>query len=125
MRIMKKADKNTVELRIKELATLLIGGNCREDIVLFCSDKWNIGERQSDKYILRAKELVEKSVQRKVEYEYSKAVRRYEGLYKLSIERHDYKLAVQINKELAAMQGIYKLEVEHSGSVQFICNIPD
>lgn len=122
---MSKSDKNTVEQRIKEIATKLINGNSREDIVLYCSENWDIGERQTDKYIVRAKELVEKSVKRRIEYDYAKAVRRYEDLYKVSYEKKDYKTALAVNKELTVLQGLYKQQLEHSGSVEFICNVPN
>jgi hypothetical protein len=120
-----KADKYIVEQRVNELIQMLLNGNSREDIILYCSETWNIGERQSDKYISRAKDKIEKSVRRKVEYDYSKAVRRYEDLYKLSIDKKDYKTALAINKELTNLQGLSKIQIEHSGDVQFICNVPD
>lgn len=121
---MPKADKNIVEQRIKHIATMLINGNSREEIGLYSSENWNIGERQTDKYIARAKELVEKSVKRKIEYDYAKAVRRYEDLYKLSLERKDYKTALAVNKELTSLQGLFKQQIEHAGEIKFICNIP-
>jgi len=122
---MQKADKNIVEQRIKDIATLLINGNSREVIVLHCSEKWNIGERQADKYIARAKVLVEKSVKRKLEYDYAKAVRRYEDLYKLSLEKKDYKTALAVNKEITTLQGLFKQQFEHAGEIKFICSVPD
>lgn len=122
---MSKADKSTVEQRIKEVSVMLINGSSREVIVLHCSKYWSIGERQADKYIVRAKTLVEKSVCRKLEYDYAKAIRRYEDLYRLSIEKKDYKTALSVNKEITALQGLLKQQVEHAGEVQFICSVPD
>ncbi len=122
---MPKADKNTVEQRIREISVMLINGSSREVIVLHCSKFWSIGERQADKYIVRAKTLVEKSVSRKLEYDYAKAIRRYEDLYRLSIEKKDYKTALSVNKEITALQGLLKQQVEHAGEVQFICSVPD
>ncbi|WP_340307416.1 hypothetical protein [Riemerella anatipestifer] len=122
---MQKADKNIIEQRIKNIATMLINGNSREVIVLYCSENWNIGERQADKYIARAKVLVEKSIKRKLEYDYAKAVRRYEDLYRLSIEKKDYKTALAVNKEITALQGLFKQQVEHAGEIKFICSVPD
>lgn len=120
-----KTDKITVEQRIKDIATMLINGNTREFIILHCSGNWNIGERQTDKYIERAKLLVEKSIKRKVEYDYAKAIRRYEDLYRLSLEKKDFKTALSVNKELTTLQGLYKQEIEHSGEIKFICSIPN
>ena len=122
---MPKSDKNTIERRIKSISSMLINGNNREFIVLYCSENWNIGERQADKYISKARTLIEQSVKKQVAYDYAKAVRRYEELYRLSIEKKDYKTALLVNKELTTLQGLFKIEVEHSGNIEFICNIPD
>jgi hypothetical protein len=122
---MPKSDKNTIERRIKSISSMLINGNNREFIVLYCSENWNIGERQADKYISKARTLIEQSVKKEVAYDYAKAVRRYEELYRLSIEKKDYKTALSVNKELTTLQGLFKIEVEHSGNIEFICNIPD
>ncbi|MDR0228744.1 MAG: hypothetical protein LBI72_06750 [Flavobacteriaceae bacterium] len=122
---MEKADKNTVQQRLGQIGTLLINGEKRENIVLYSSEKWSIGERQVDKYIARAKGLIEKSIKKSIEYDYAKAIRRYEDLYSKAIEEKDYRLAVSINKEITTLQGLNKLQVEHSGNVEFICNIPD
>ena len=122
---MPKSDKNTIERRIKSISSMLINGNNREFIVLYCSENWNIGERQADKYISKARTLIEQSVKKQVPYDYAKAVRRYEELYRLSIEKKDYKTALSVNKELTTLQGLFKIEVEHSGNIEFICNIPD
>lgn len=122
---MPKSDKNTIERRIKSISSMLINGNNREFIVLYCSENWNIGERQADKYISKARTLIEQSVKKQVAYDYAKAVRRYEELYRLSIEKKDYKTALSVNKELTTLQGLFKIEIEHSGNIEFICNIPD
>ena len=122
---MPKSDKNTIERRIKSISSMLINGNNREFIVLYCSENWNIGVRQADKYISKARTLIEQSVKKQVAYDYAKAVRRYEELYRLSIEKKDYKTALSVNKELTTLQGLFKIEVEHSGNIEFICNIPD
>ena len=122
---MPKSDKNTIERRIKSISSMLINGNNREFIVLYCSENWNIGERQADKYISKARTLIEQSVKKQVAYDYAKAVRRYEELYRLSIEKKDYKTALSVNKELTTLQGLFKIEVEYSGNIEFICNIPD
>lgn len=121
---MAKSSENIVLKRVEEISRLLIKGAARDIIVQYSSENWSIGERQVDKYIQRAKELIEHSVIRNVNYDYSKAIRRYEELYRLSMDGKEYKTAAQINKELAALQGLYKLQIEHSGSVQFICNLP-
>ncbi len=52
-------------------------------------------------------------------------MRRYEDLYRLSIEKKDYRTALSVNKELTTLQGLYKQEIQHSGEIKFICSIPN
>lgn len=120
-----KADKHIVEQRVNELVKMLLKGSDREGMLLYCSENYSIGERQADKYISRAREQIEKSVKRKVEYDYAKAVRRYEDLYRECIYKGDCKTAVTINKELTNLQGLNKAQIEHSGDITFVCSIPD
>jgi hypothetical protein len=122
---MPKSDHHTLLQRIQLIANLLLKGHCRESILQYCSENWFISDRQADTYIQRAREIIEESVKRHVEFDYAKAIRRYEELYKLSLERKDFKTALSVNKELTALQGLLKLQTEHSGSVEFICNIPE
>lgn len=122
---MNKSTKNTVNQRIKEIADMLIRGNSRDYILQNTSSNWNVSDRQIDTYISKARHLIENSIKRKVEFDYAKAVRRYEDLYKLSIEKKDYRTALTVNKELTVLQGLFKQEIEHSGEIKFICSIPD
>ncbi len=120
-----KSSQSILLQRIREITNLLINGNSRDSIVQYSSENWSIGERQTDKYIQKAKEVIETSIIKSISYDYAKAVSRYEELYKHCIERKDFKTATNINKELANLQGLYKHQIEHSGEVQFICPIPD
>lgn len=122
---MSKSVKFIVIQRVRVVTGLLINGNSREDIVQYSSENWNIGERQTDKYIHKAKELVEKSVKKNIDYDYAKAIRRYEDLYKLAIDRKDYRTAITANKEITALQGLFKQQLEFSGDIKFICSVPE
>lgn len=122
---MSRTSKNIINQRVKEVSEMLVKGHNRDFILQNTSNLWNISDRQIDTYISKGRELIEKSIKRKIEYDYAKAVRRYEDLYKLSLEKKDYKTALAVNKELTTLQGLFKQNIEHSGSIEFICNIPD
>ncbi|MCT4664943.1 MAG: hypothetical protein N4A45_06885 [Flavobacteriales bacterium] len=122
---MSKSTKAIVNLRVSEIASLLIDGKSRIDIVEYSSIKWTIGERQTDKYIAKARELISNENKKNVRYDYGKALKRYELLYSKAMEDKDYRLALSVNKEISQLQGLNKIEVEHSGSIEFISNIPD
>lgn len=122
---MDKSSKHTVNQRINEVVNMLIEGKNRNKIILYGSDNWDIGERQIDKYIAKARDLIQLDIKKNIEYDYAKAIRRYEELYNKAIENVDYRLALSINKEISSIQGLLKIQIEHSGDIQFISNIPD
>ena len=122
---MNKSIKHIVNQRINEVVNMLILGYNRDLILQNTSNVWKVSDRQIDTYISKARTLIEQSVKKQVAYDYAKAVRRYEELYRLSIEKKDYKTALSVNKELTTLQGLFKIDVEHSGNIAFICNIPD
>jgi len=120
-----RASKPTISKRIQEVYSSLIDGQSRLDIVQKGSKKWKISERQVDKYIKKAKSLIQKEVIKNLEYDYAKAIRRYEDLYKIGIKDKDYKLAMAANKEIAKLQGLASVQIEHTGDIKFITNIPE
>ncbi len=120
-----KATKAILLTRLKDVAAYLIEGRSREFIVQYGSENWEIGERQADNYIKQARDLIAKEVVNDVKYDFAKALKRFEYLYNQSILKNDIKTAMAINKEIANLQGLYKTQIEQSGEVVFISNIPD
>jgi len=122
---MSKSSIITVNERVMKVADMLIGGKSRISIIHYGSDTWSVGERQVEKYLAKARELIKGGIVKNLEFDYAKAIRRYEDLYQKAIDEKDYRLALSINKELTVLQGLHKMQIEHSGNVEFICNIPD
>ena len=122
---MAKSSQNIVNKRIVVISEMLIEGKNRQNILQFNSENWNLSERQIDNYISKATSIIKSELIKDVEFDFAKAVRRYEDLYKQCLEKKDLKTAVAINEKLTALQGLNKIQVEHSGDVQFICNLPD
>lgn len=122
---MGKSNIDTVNQRVVETSDMLIEGKSRASIIHYGSDVWNVGERQIDKYIAKAREVIKDEVVRNLEFDFAKAIKRYEDLYKKALEEKDYRLALSVNKEIASLQGLNKVQIEHSGNIEFISNIPD
>ncbi len=61
---MSKSSKNTIDKRVKDVATMLLNGDSR-DIILQNTSKYNISDRQIDSYIKKARLIIEKSVEKK------------------------------------------------------------
>ncbi len=122
---MKKSSKNTTNQRVSEVSEMLIKGQTRSNIFHYTSVNWKVGARQVDNYIAKARVLIQNDIIKNLEYDYAKAIKRYESLYNRALDLEDYRLAFTINKELTNLQGLNKIKIEHSGNIEFISNIPD
>jgi len=122
---MSKTQQNIVNERIVNVVDMLIEGKNRQNILQFNSENWNLSERQIDSYIGKATAIIKSELVKDSEFSLSKAIKRFEFIYQRAIETKDYRLAMQTNKEICVIQGLFKIEVEHSGNIEFISNIPD
>lgn len=107
-RQMRKSTKAEVELRVGQVAKLILNGWNKESIVLYSAQNWNVALRQTTDYMQTARERIKQSVQKDITLDYAIALNRFEELYRLSKERDDIRTAVSINKELVALQGLSK-----------------
>jgi hypothetical protein len=56
---MAKSTKAAKEFRVNTVYKLLVDGKSRTDILQFCSDEWDISDRQGDNYIAEARKKIE------------------------------------------------------------------
>lgn len=122
---MAKSNQITLKQRVSKVAELLLNGLSRVDIVQYASKKWKVTDRQADTYISKAKDEIESSISRKVEFNYAKAERRFENILRKALERGDLRTALTTTKEIATLQGLYKTQIEQSGEIVFVSNLPD
>jgi hypothetical protein len=54
----KKGTSIQVDERVNAIYDLLLKAHSRTQIVRFCSESWNVGERQAENYISRARKLM-------------------------------------------------------------------
>jgi len=120
-----RTQQHIINQRIKEIIEKLLEGQSRSDLIQFCTETYDIGERQADNYLKKANKEIKSMVEKDLTRDYNKAVLRYEKLYNLHFIKKDFKTCINVNEKLCNLQGLNKLQVEHSGNVQFISNIPE
>lgn len=125
MKTTKKSTKGKIAERVAEIIPMILEAKRRTDIIRFGSEKWGITERQVENYITKANNFLKERAEKDMDLNYSKAVHRYEELYRKSLEKKDLKTCVTINEKLAHLQGLDKTQIEHSGSVTFLSNLPE
>lgn len=99
-----------VDVRISELVELILQGvsrfkDFREYSIL---KNWDVGDRQLENYIKRAKEQLELESEPRRELETSKAIGRYEMLFYKAFKIQDYKTALSVQKSLCELLGLEK-----------------
>ena len=113
----KKSTKAEVEIRIAEIAKLLIEGKPTQYIIPYSAKKWEIGVRQTTNYIKRATEKITKSVNKNLERDFSLAVQRFQDLYNKAYDNNDLRLCRMINKDLSELQELSKHRIEHNVNI--------
>ena len=55
----KKSTNVEIDERVNAVYDLLLRSYSRHQIVRYCSESWNVGERQAENYIARARQLMQ------------------------------------------------------------------
>ena len=118
---MKKADKQESDRRVLQVSEWLLDGESTYKIVQYCTEKWEIEERQARVYITKARkkwdEIYEKDFNNNVNWHL--IARR--KLFNKCIKENDRSTALNTIKDIAAIQGLYELKIksEHTETHEY------
>jgi hypothetical protein len=93
------------EARADQVLDLVVAGLTRAQIIKWAREKtdWNISDRQIDRLIARAHELLELDAKPHRERELAKAVRRLDMLFARSLQINDFKTCLAVERERIAL----------------------
>lgn len=104
--------KATMNLRINAVASMILQGVSRDKIIKHAKDEqWGVSARTIDRYIAVARDEFQKVAEVNLKFELGRALLRLDDLYARSIATQDYKNALAIIKERAALVGLYSVNV--------------
>ena len=127
-----RADNISIDNRITDIAKMLIKGKTREDICQIISKRYNLSERQVDRYIKQAKEKIENRQQGSLKYEFNKHMARLETEYidlrEIAINSQnskDHERVLIALRDIADITGIKKIDINlnTNGALMEIGNI--
>ena len=95
-----------IEYRVAIIATLVLRGKSRFDIVQFGTKKWKIKDRQVDEYIKKAKDKIEEESQSTIASDIATARARLQMLFDKAVGNEDWGLARVINKDFIEFTGV-------------------
>ena len=103
---MAKSTNAEIEKRVKEITNLLLNGYSRLDIIQY-SSKYKVSDRQIDTYIKKALEGFRENIKEDLKTNFSIHINQRYNLYKIAIKESNLKLALEILKDIAKLQGLY------------------
>jgi len=105
---MAKATRFEVKKRVNKIYDLLIRGKSADYILQFCSENWNVCERQAYNYIKRAIKKLEKIAETEHRVELGKAIARLSDLYDKEYTSKNWQGCRQVQKDLNTLLGLEK-----------------
>jgi hypothetical protein len=111
---MPKATKATVQLRIEQVAEILIAGGGPKDVMHFASEKdaatgrpWRVSERQLGNYIERATSLLAQDAEEDRDKRFRLAIAQRQALYARAFEGGDWRTCLAILKDRDELWQLY------------------
>ena len=102
----KKGTKYEVSSRISAVYGLLASAASRQEIILHCSEKFNVSERQADTYITRAREQISKDCELSRPAFLAECLTRLRNYEKAAIKRGHIQVAVNSVRLQSELVGI-------------------
>jgi hypothetical protein len=87
------------------------------DLTKHVMDKYDVADRTARGYISEARKYIRSLKKMDKSKNLDRAVRRRELIAQKAIESKDYKLLLEVEKDLSKLFGLYVDEVKHSGTI--------
>ena len=103
---MAKSTKAEVERRVSLVAGMLVEGRSRSQICAYALENWGVSDSQTDRYAVRARELIRDECREDFAYECALARRRLDDLYARSLDAGDLRTALSVVRETVELEGL-------------------
>lgn len=109
-----KSSNAVYEERVSIVMDMLLSGLKRREIIqnIIKNTTWNVCDAQVDKYLKDATDEILKPLEKDREKLKSKAIARYDYLFKKTMAVKDYKTAIIANDKICEISGIKEIKVD-------------
>lgn len=116
-----KASNIEAKERYEIILEMMIQGARRNEIIRFCSSKWDIGVRMAEKYMKAVNDEIVKQHEKNRDLLIGRAALRFEDLYKKNYKAGDYRECRMVQESLNKLSGLNEpTEVKVIGGVQLV-----
>jgi hypothetical protein len=104
--------------RIKELEKMLLEGVSYNDILIYSDENWGLKEGQTREYIRRVYSKWQEIAEKDRVDNFNKAIQREEKMYNEAVKSDDPKLALEIQKDLNKLKGLYVEQIAEKKDIK-------
>lgn len=120
-----KSDSSEMEKRIHTIYLMLLQGFQRKQVIQYCADNFKIGERQTDEYLGKAREIIKSNINCDTSNKKNEVLNQFYDLYQKNYALEDYKECKSVLMAIAGILGVQaptKTDITSNGST--ISNTP-
>lgn len=99
----KKSTNVEIDERINTVYDLLLRAYSRTQIVRYCAEHWNVGERQAENYMARARQLQQLDAELERPQWLAAAVARLADYERLAREKGNFRIAIRALEDQAKL----------------------
>ena len=101
-----KSDSSETEKRVKTGYLMILQGFQRKQIIQYCADKFKVGERQTDEYLRKAREIISSNIDTDVSHKKNEIISMFYDLYQKNYALEDFKECRVIAQKIGEVFGV-------------------
>ena len=101
-----KSDSSEMEKRVNTVYLMLLQGFQRKQVIQYCADNFNIGERQTDEYLGKAREIIKSNIDCDTSNKKNEVLNQFYDLYQKNYALEDYRECKSVLLAIASILGV-------------------
>jgi hypothetical protein len=101
-----KSDSSETEKRVNTVYLMILQGFQRKQIIQYCADKFKVGERQTDEYLRKAREIISSNIDTDVSHKKNEIISMFYDLYQKNYALEDFKECRFIAQKICEVIGV-------------------
>ena len=95
-----------MEKRVNTVYLMLLQGFQRKQIIQYCSEQFKIGERQTDEYLGKAREIIKSNIDCDTSNKKNEVLNQFYDLYQKNYALEDYRECKSVLLAIASILGV-------------------
>lgn len=101
-----KSDSSEMEKRVNTVYLLILQGFQRKQIIQYCSDAFKVGDRQTDVYLTKAREIIKSNIDNDTSSKKNEVLNQFYDLYQKNYQLEDYRECRNLLANISNILGI-------------------